>query len=88
MRCILEWSKISNTCPLCKQRFWAIYQKRLDVSRLASNSDNVAEKFPGEVVATHIVMQRDPVSLCVIREQLIRCFASTDADRGAMNVGL
>lgn len=61
VRCILEWSKISNTCPLCKQRFWVVYHKRLDMSKLGNTSENVADKFPGEVLVTHKVAERNQV---------------------------
>lgn len=62
LRCILEWSKISNTCPLCKERFWNVSHKQLDLARAASLAGH-GEKFPGSILKTYEIDKKDQVCL-------------------------
>lgn len=67
VRCILEWSKISNTCPLCKQRFNTVRHKRLNLQQ-ASSSKEKGEKFPGGVIKTHQIPDKDQVGALFLFE--------------------
>jgi hypothetical protein len=60
--CILSWSKIANTCPLCQQRFGSVTHLLLDLSQLpARYTQQVGPKIPGNILQMHVVFQKSQV---------------------------
>ena len=40
-----------------------MYHKRLDMAKLGNTSENIADKFPGDVLVTHKVAETNQVYL-------------------------
>ncbi|KAL6056586.1 PHD and RING finger domain-containing protein 1 [Balamuthia mandrillaris] len=61
--CILEWSKVTNTCPLCKSRFTALYKGNDKSSPLFVNhkeqSKNIDEAEAELLITPYLQQTRD-----------------------------
>ena len=63
--CIQHWAQIESKCPFCKARFTSISRKVLDLEKLpdsdAESDDTVRQRFPGTVLDTFAVPERNQV---------------------------
>ena len=64
--CIQHWAQIESRCPFCKSRFITISHKELDLEKLpdsdAEADDTVRQRFPGTVLETVAIPERNQVS--------------------------
>lgn len=65
--CIQHWAQIESRCPFCKSRFITISRKALDLEKLpdseAESDDTVRQRFPGTVLETVAIPERNQVYL-------------------------
>ncbi|KAL0044597.1 hypothetical protein WJX82_002114 [Trebouxia sp. C0006] len=65
--CIQHWAHIESRCPFCKSRFTTISRKVLDLDKLpdsgAESDDTVRQRFPGSVLETVAIPERNQVYL-------------------------
>jgi len=63
--CIQHWAQIESRCPFCKSRFTTISRKVLDLDKLpdsgAESDDTVRQRFPGSVLETVAIPERNQV---------------------------
>ncbi|KAL0039333.1 hypothetical protein WJX79_003775 [Trebouxia sp. C0005] len=65
--CIQHWAEIESRCPFCKSRFTTISRKVLDLDKLPDSGaefhDTVRQRFPGSVLETVAIPERNQVYL-------------------------
>eukprot|EP01087_Luapelamoeba_hula_P014246 TRINITY_DN4149_c0_g2_i2.p1 TRINITY_DN4149_c0_g2~~TRINITY_DN4149_c0_g2_i2.p1 ORF type:complete len:265 (+),score=25.05 TRINITY_DN4149_c0_g2_i2:28-822(+) len=65
--CILEWSKITNTCPLCKLRFIKIFKFKLRVRHLIKTNQAlrpICNRAAEDIIALAQKTKKCPKCLC------------------------
>ncbi len=72
--CIQHWAQIESRCPFCKSRFTTVSRKVLDLDKLpdsgAESDDTVRQRFPGSVLETVAIPERNQVCTNVLHALL------------------